>query len=366
MLIAALLWQANPAQADTAGTEGAGKAAFLQGEVSSFGILTDELQARLGMTCGRDSKGRVQIDQVRPGTEAYHRGLAEGDLVLDAQAEGDKFTITISRNGRTYAARLYLGVATPTRLHRETASVDTMNRQPLPANAATQAPFALRAQRIQTLARYNLEFIIDRSLSMRRRDCPGGLSRWDWCAYQAADLAGGLAPYTRNGLTITRFATEFDTLEHASPQDIVDVLERHDFQLGTCLCEPLTARLDKFFAQRALGGKPLLIAVITDGLPWPKPEPRMVREELISASQRMTGPGEVTVVFLQIGGDDMRGRNYLLDLGENLINYGARYQYVHTIPFEELEQVGLERALVDVVQRFSKSAVLGVQRGQVR
>jgi len=176
------------------------------------------------------------------------------------------------------------------------------------------------------------------------------LSRWDWCAFQAADIARALLPYTRSGLVITRFARDFDTHENASPQNIVDVLGQHDFQLGTCLYEPLSARLDNYFARRAPGGKPLLIAVITDGCPAPRPEPRMVMEELISASQRMTAPGEVTVVFLQIGGDDMRGRNYLLNLGQNLRNYGARYQYVHTIPFEVLVQIGLERALAGVVQ----------------
>ena len=76
----------------------------------------------------------------------------------------------------------------------------------------------------------------------------------------------------------------------------------------------------------------------------------MVMEELIDASQRMSGPGDVTVVFLQIGGDDPRGRDYLLNLSQNLRSYGARYQYVHTIPFEVLTQIGLERALAEVVQ----------------
>ena len=352
-----LFWQTSPTFAEPASTQPANapaaeKPVLLQGGVESFGILTDATQSKLGIACGKDIKGRIEIDQIRPGTEAYYKGLEKGDLVLDARVDGNQIAITINRKGFTYTAHLDVDRHSPFRLQREAAIVD-LGHQSFPIKATVQAPFSLKAQRIQTLSNYDLEFLIDRSLSMRRPDCPGGLSRWDWCAFQATDIAKALAPYTRGGLTITRFATEFDTHEHASPRNIVDVLGRHDFQLGTCLFEPLQARLDNYFANHVPGGKPLLIAVITDGLPWPRPEPRMVREELVSASQRMAEPGEVTVVFLQIGGDDMKGRNYLVDLGENLVDYGARYQYVHTIPFEQLEEVGLERALVETVQHYS-------------
>jgi hypothetical protein len=228
-------------------------------------------------------------------------------------------------------------------------------------------PFSLEAQqfnlntaRFRILSNYQLELIIDRSLSMRKPDCPGGLSRWDWCAMQAVGVARGLTPYIANGLTVTRFAGDFDVHEHVSEGEVVDILSRHDFQLGTRLCEPLAARLNQYFARRRPGSKPLLIAVITDGRPWPRPEPMMVAEELVAASRQMADAGEVTVVFFQIGSDDPRGRSYLLELGTQLTGLGARYQFVHTKTFEELEAKGLARALFDAVSADSRAVRLSM------
>src|SRR5262249_35200025 len=48
--------------------------------------------------------------------------------------------------------------------------------------------------------------------------------------------------------------------------------------------------------------------------------------------------------------DDMVGQRYLSDLGTNLRSYGARYQFVHTVPFQELQQEGLGAALVGAMQ----------------
>lgn len=79
----------------------------------------------------------------------------------------------------------------------------------------------------------------------------------------------------------------------------------------------------------------------------------MVRDELVNASRRIASPGEVVVVFMQIGGQDPKGREYLMDLGTNLVGYGAQYQYVHTKTFEELKQVGLGNALADAISHYA-------------
>ena len=76
-------------------------------------------------------------------------------------------------------------------------------------------------------------------MSMRKPDCPGGLSRWQWCGQQAARLTQSLAPYVPNGLTIIPFATEYDVFEHATAQNIDYLFRRIGLQLGTRLYEPL-------------------------------------------------------------------------------------------------------------------------------
>ncbi|HEY9871781.1 MAG TPA: hypothetical protein V6D08_21690, partial [Candidatus Obscuribacterales bacterium] len=229
-------------------------------------------------------------------------------------------------------------------LLRQSPTLDSSPQQPFPLRATQLNGAAVENRQISALSRYDLEIIIDRSMSMKRRDCPGGLSRWDWCALQATAVARALSPYAAHGLTITRFATDFDVHEHASAQDVANILELRDFQFGTRLSEPLAARLNQFFTRYKPGDKPLIIAVITDGVPYPRPEPRLVRQVLVKASRRITDPRQVNVVFLQVGGNDPRGRFFLWDLSTNLRSYGARYQYVRTVPFEVLTQIGLAQA----------------------
>jgi hypothetical protein len=211
--------------------------------------------------------------------------------------------------------------------------------------------FSLEAEKnLQLLAHYNLELLVDRSMSMREPDCPGGLSRWEWCGTQAADLARALDPYVPNGLTLIPFATEYDVFEHASDKHIDYVFHNIGLQLGTRLFEPLAERLDNHFAHHTANTKPLLIVVITDGVPFPRFEPGLVKNELIEASEKMNKADEVTVIFCQIGERDRFGRQYLQDLDKNLVSYGARYHFVHTIAFDELQEMGLGQTLVACIK----------------
>jgi len=215
------------------------------------------------------------------------------------------------------------------------------------------APFSL-----QLLAKYDLELIVDHSMSMHNRDCPGDTSRWEWCGMQAHDLAQKISPFVPSGLTLTSFARDYEVHKHASPQNIADLFENSGFSIGTRMAEPLSDRLENYFAERKPGSKPMLIAVITDGVPTPKKiEPQMVADAIINASGRVRGPHEVTIVFFQIGGGDYKGRAFLDYLDNNLVSQGARYDIVRTVSFDHLEQVGLAQALVDSVKEFAKQSV---------
>jgi len=215
--------------------------------------------------------------------------------------------------------------------------------------------FALKTNRdyndYKMLAGYNVELIVDRSLSMRKPDCPDGLSRWQWCGEQAADLARSLAPYAPSGVTVIPFATEYDVFEHSTAQNIGRLFNGIGLQRGTRLFEPLAERLDTYFAHNKPNSKPLLIIVITDGVLVPRFEPQLVRNALVDASQKMTSSGQVTLIFCQIGEQDRLGRLYLTDLGQNLTSYGARYPFVHTISFDELQEKGLGPALIASIKR---------------
>ena len=63
----------------------------------------------------------------------------------------------------------------------------------------------------------------------------------------------------------------------------------------------------------------------------------------------MDGPNDVKVLFLQIG-DAFQGRDYFNNLDTNLVVKGAKYHIVETVPFNQLKQEGIVKALVSAVK----------------
>jgi len=231
--------------------------------------------------------------------------------------------------------------------------LDPRGNPPLKAGVNTDH-FALQASAaMRLLSKYNVELLVDRSQSMGQHDCPDGLSRWQWCGEQAASLAEAINPLVPQGLTIVPFATEYDVFENASARNIQYLFNNMQLQSGTRLFEPMAEQFDTYFANKSPNKKPLLVVVITDGVPVPKVEPVLVRNELVAASNRLKNPHDVTVVFCQIGCQDAKGQAYLEDLDQNLGQYGARYDIVHTIPFDSLQQYGLGPSLAAALQKFA-------------
>jgi hypothetical protein len=218
----------------------------------------------------------------------------------------------------------------------------------------TDNRFFLSEESRRLLSRFKLELVVDRSLSMGERDCPGHQTRWQWCGSQAEDLARAIAPYSKDGVTITSFAWRYEVCENASAETIAHLFRRLPIAPGTKLASPLKDRLEHYFENRGLDGRPLLLAVITDGVPSPMPEPLLVRHALAKAVKKVKTPGEVTVVFLQIGKFDFMGRAYLNGLEKSFGSSHFNPPFVQTVSFKEIEAVGLGNALVEaVVQRFS-------------
>jgi Mg-chelatase subunit ChlD len=88
---------------------------------------------------------------------------------------------------------------------------------------------------------------------------------------------------------------------------------------------------------------PMLIAMITDGLPTSAPA---LKTELIDATRQMKRPGELKFTFFQVGGDP-QGIGFMRDLDSNLMQEGAKFDIVSSKTFPELLQTGLAKSLAD-------------------
>jgi len=91
----------------------------------------------------------------------------------------------------------------------------------------------------------------------------------------------------------------------------------------------------------------VLIVVITDGLPNVPRNPRVVNCALVDFTQQMRDGDDIVVTILQIV-DTFEGRDFCIDLDDNLVNEGAKYDIVDTKTFAELKREGLVNAMIDV------------------
>ncbi len=282
----------------------------------------------------------------QPGSAQMDEGVAHSKMLygqvgnLSLEAEGDPPNLSL-------------------RLPRTDDSMPT--KSPAALNAERLAAFVDRNQEpmavvkvsetARFLSKYDVELIVDASMSMRKRDCPGFLSRWDWCGYQSIDLAHQLAPFASQGITLTSFNRNFTVYEHQNPQQLTTLFERTPLALNTRLAEPLADRLNDYVVHRG-SERPRLIAVITDGVPHPFEQVQMVEDVLVHASKMIKDPRELTVVFFQIGSRDLLGQEFLGEIDNKLVARGARFDIVQTVSFEHLQQVGLAQGLADAIRSF--------------
>lgn len=220
-------------------------------------------------------------------------------------------------------------------------------------NQGNQGPMAVVkvSETARFLSKYDVEVIVDASMSMRKRDCPRFLSRWEWCGYQSVDLARQLAPFASQGITLTSFNRNFTVYEQQNPQQLTTLFERTPLAFNTRLAEPLADRLNDYVTHRG-SVRPRLIAVITDGVPHPFAQAQMVEDVLIHASKMIKDPRELTVVFFQIGSRNAPGQEFLGEIDNKLVARGARFDIVQTVSFEHLQQVGLAQGLADAIRSF--------------
>lgn len=241
--------------------------------------------------------------------------------------------------------------------------------QPLKGQAdADELKGGLTQLELHRLAAHDIVLFIDKSFSMSTTDCPlagssstklgslsslvlglGGMtaSRWDWCVRQIEHMVRQTERALTNGFTVVLFDNRFSIFQHVTVPQLSNIYASNHPGGGTILGEPLACTFSDYFRRKKISHgnvKPLLIGVITDGCPH---DPDAVRDEVISATRSVHDPNEITIIFFLIGGNDANGNRFVWKLCHELINRGARYQAVKSVPFDELERLGLARALAD-------------------
>ncbi len=314
------------------------------------------------------------------GTPAYYAGITAGDTIVKIAPANNGFQLKFSRSGILYqafvrsekASRLLSSSANDFNLLasvsggslNKPARLDSGLQQATLATGAHQSALSTSDKRLVTAAdktktilqagddkllSYNIEFIIDISGSMNQEDGTDGLSKFEWCKNQVTALSERLAPYART-VTITVFNERFQTAESCNRDAVLAIYQQVQPSGSTDLVDPLMARCTRALHDYRPGSRPTLIAVITDGLPNHPRDPLAVNRALIEFTKQLSSPKQVLITFLQVGAK-FDGADFCLDLDQNLVKEGAKYDIVDTNTFNELKSAGLTQCLIRAIER---------------
>jgi hypothetical protein len=340
-------------------TPGTKKDKVIEGAVSHNEVLDD--LTRLGLNCGvRTGKVPIlQVLDVHLATPAFNAGVEKDDLITGITSGDGFYRLKIDRSGKIYQVELRSARA---RLDKQPVLVVTqpkipvldVNQKPMPLLDVNQKPVpvldvdeTLKKANIEQLRNYDVEVIIDISGSMNDPDGTGNLTKFEWCREQVRTLAQKLSKYNRT-VTVTVFHDDYKTYENCDPSKIIEVFSETTPSGWTGLLDPLSERMNVGLYGHPPGGRPLLIAIMHDGLPNIPRDPKAVDRAIVAFTNRLQSPSQVRLTFLQIG-DTFAGRDFCKNLDDNLVNEGAQFDIVDTKTFAELKQIGLTKAIIDAL-----------------
>jgi len=248
--------------------------------------------------------------------------------------------------------------------------------------AHTQAPLdgGITARDLQVLGQHDVAVVVDRSGSMSTYDCPGispnsgggweralaglispglilgpgmggrmTMSRWDFVCNQTMALAKQTQQIFPGGITLVLFSSHCKVFPNVDLRQIPNIFAANHPWGSTNTAEALELPIGDYFRRRQQSGgkvKPLVIAVVTDGMPT---NPNAVRQLLIQTTRYLHNPHEIRITFLQIG-TEREGYDLLEEFAHNLVNEGAQFDIVDTKTFPEVVRQGLARSLVDAIE----------------
>lgn len=220
--------------------------------------------------------------------------------------------------------------------------------------AASKVPIVgkvLSSQELSLLSNYEIAIVIDKSGSMNETDCPGGVSRWQWCRDQLLSFTAQISPVFKSGITVALFSSNSQIFKNVGFSVVPDIFSRNVPNGGTYMAKPLSQILDDYFERREQNKgatKKLLIEVISDGEPSDKGELIAV---ISRATAKMVRPDEVRINFLQIG-NERNGTEALAKLDLRMVgDEGAQFDIVSVESFNTVVAEGLPRALLDTASK---------------
>lgn len=322
----------------------------LRGQVSELMMLCNAAGLSLD-----DSRLPGVVTKVERGSAAFYKGIVEGDKIFRASLQGKMLTLDFERKGTHYQTtfEIRLEVARAQMVERDARRSQDEKIWPAPKDEKVEPKVVLKPETpsadkfFKAMAPYQVVLLIDHSGSMNGGlgIGPYDLSRWAWCRNQISDFSRFCGDKLRGGITLIPFNDSFEVHEHASEKDVENVFSTIVPSGETDICTPLAAAIEAHLAEPDHENKPVLIVVLTDGLPN---QGGSLDKLIAQATSALRNHNEMSITFLTVG-QAPEGDELIEHLDNDLINRGANDDIVSSMRFADLLQTGLKNALLDTV-----------------
>ena len=324
----------------------------LRGQVSELMMLCNAAGLSLD-----DSRLPGVVTKVERGSAAFYKGIIEGDKILRASLQGKMLTLDFERKGMRYQTKFEIRLEVARAQMNEEVANRSQDEKvwPAPKDEKVEPKVVLKPEApsadkfFKAMAPYQVVLLIDHSGSMNGGlgIGPYDLSRWAWCRNQISDFSRFCGDKLRGGITLIPFNDSFEVHEHASEKDVENVFSTIVPSGETDICTPLAAAIEAHLAEPDHENKPVLIVVLTDGLPN---QGGSLDKLIAQATSALRNHNEMSITFLTVG-QAPEGDELIEHLDNDLINRGANDDIVSSMRFADLLQTGLKNALLETVLR---------------
>jgi hypothetical protein len=275
----------------------------LRGQVSELMMLCNAAGISLD-----DSRLPGVVTKVKLGSPAAVNAIVEGDRILRASLQNKMLTLDIERKGVRYQTKFEIRLEVArAQMNEEVASRSQDEKiWPAPKDEKTEPKVILKPETpsadkfFKVMSPYQVVLLIDHSGSMNGGlgIGPYDLSRWAWCRNQITDFSRFCGDKLRGGITLIPFNDSFEVHEHASEKDLEEVFTTIVPSGETDICTPLAAAIDSHLSDPDHEQKPVLIVVLTDGLPN---QGGSLSKLIAQATSALRSHNEMNITFLTVG-----------------------------------------------------------------
>lgn len=278
-----------------------------------------------------DGKHPTTVTYVQPGSLAWQAGLAAGDKIEFANPKLPLLILTVQRKGKRYLC--ILRPATPA-LDLSKGDKDKTLQGRVDESAA------------QVLSSYSIVFVVDNSASMGTKDCPGEVSRWQWCRDHIKSLYAEDKGKLEKNISIITFDNNFRSHRNSAPAELTGVFQTST-PTGETMMAPALQEAFSLVARPLDQNRPAVICVITDGRPS---DSDSVKQGLIRQVNGLRNAKLLSIIFIEVGTPE----RFLKEIDTELVKQGARQDIISVIPLATADSQGLSKSLAAAVPKLDE------------